>query len=175
MSKASIQNLTRINKSVSINSGLFIIAIDHTPPHIGLIVNNKYYSFSARGTIIGLALDKQIIKINRLKLASVIVDIDIALIEEDVVNTFQKLSYTKLDQSCFLPILEVFRSSLTIPSDCKYLFHFIPYIYSLKKIKNAHYLNADHLLDSTNSLELNNYGQEAINNAIEKSTKHAKV
>jgi hypothetical protein len=175
MNEPKIYNIKSLNDSLPIKTGLFIIAIDQVPPHIGLIVNNKYYSFSARGTIIGLPLENQIKKINRLKLASAIVEVDLSLNEEQVISSFQNLSMIEPGQSCFLPILDIFDSQLSMAVDGKYLFNFIPYIYSIEKVKNVYQLNADHLLDANNAIELNVYGQEAINNAITKSRKYAKV
>lgn len=154
--KATAPHLLSINKQFNeddLLKGLYIAVVHATriPPHIGLIMDGKYYSLSIKGQDINTTVTALIKNTKQRKIPSIFIKIrshntfSTTYLKEHFITNIQQ--FPKVDigvATCLSPIRlffdEVYNVSM---NEINYLFELVPKLYSEDLIENTFALFVD--------------------------------
>src|ERR1035437_1841737 len=156
MEKLTSPNQLLFNKQFNENDllkGLYIVVIHATriPPHIGLIVEEKFHSLSIKGQDINTSLEALIKNSNQRKIPSLFIKIkqhstfSTPYLKEHFITNIQQ--FPKVDiavATCLSPVKLFFEEVYNVPMiNINYLFELIPKLYSEGLIENISSLFID--------------------------------
>jgi RNase H-fold protein (predicted Holliday junction resolvase) len=139
---------------------LWILHADKIPPHIGISVNNTYFSLKAKGKDEAIAIQSILQVIDKKKISTILVQLKVDLKKEDLNKEYANFERAfGLETSCLVPI----KNCLEAPK-------------SIQKLSDLlHFLQEQHLLLSVFGLHLTNeykgiksYSIDEIQQRIEK-------
>lgn len=144
---------------------LVLFHIDKMPPHLGLVVDSKYYSITIKEVELGLKAENIRKLISRKKIPTLIIEI-----EDDLKNVKQYYSkYTSLkDESitCLTPIKNYFADQLNTDSESiKVIFDLLDQLKTNNKIKSQYHLNLYDKIEN-NSFIIRHYSYEELQQYI---------
>jgi len=133
------------------------------PPHLGLIVNGKYYSTSAKGSRVGEKTELILRRVNQTLIPTLFIELDLKQDIKKLVDAFEKYPKLKEKQTCLLPIKDYVNSMGLGVSSARFVFELLPILQQRNLILESFSL---HMSDS--SFELKVYSKEDIANRIVK-------
>lgn len=159
-----IENITPL-LAKNLNRGTFLclFGTDKIPPHLGLVVEGKYYSTSAKGSRVGENAELILRRVKQSTIPTLFIKLDIVENMQKLENAFEK--YPKLieNQTCLLPIKDYINSVGEDVTAANFVFELIPILHNLKLISDSFSLYM-----SGSSFELKVYSKEDIVNRIVK-------
>jgi hypothetical protein len=149
----------------SLNSGTYLclFGTDKIPPHLGLVINGKYYSTSAKGSRVGENVKLILRRLNQSAIPSLFIKLDIAEDVDKLFSAFKKYPKLLENQTCLLPIKDYITSIGEDVLSANFVFELIPILHSRGLI-----LESFSLYMSASYFELTNYSKEDILNRIVK-------
>jgi hypothetical protein len=149
----------------NLNSGTFLclFGTDKTPPHLGMVVDGKYYSTSAKGSRVGENVELILRRVNQSAIPTLFIKLDIAEDILKLVIAFENYPKLKENQTCLLPIKYYINSMGEDVTSANFVFELIPILLNRKLISNFFSL---YMRDS--SFELTVYSKEDVVNRIVK-------
>ena len=161
---------------IDLQTGLYIVIINASkvPPHIGLIIDNKYHSLNIKGRDINKPIDIVLKTLNQKNITSLFIKIK----QQHKINA-EGLSVNFINQlnrftsveaggaTCFSPIKLFFEEEYSVPmEDVTYFYEMIPKLYSMSLIENISSL----LIDSK-EFQLPVYNKEQLYSGIQQTIK----
>tara|TARA_B110000285_G_scaffold119772_1_gene135517 strand:- start:15 stop:533 length:519 start_codon:yes stop_codon:yes gene_type:complete len=149
----------------SLNRGTFLclFGTDKIPPHLGLVVDGKYYSTSAKGSRLGENVELILRRVNQSAIPTLFIKLIIAEDIQKLITAFESYPKLKEDQTCLLPIKDYINSIGEDVTSAKFVFELIPILHNRKLI-----LDSFSLYMKASSFELKVYSKEDIVNRIVK-------
>jgi len=134
-----------------------ILIHPQTIPHLGLIVQGKYYSLTFKEAEIGLDAEQLLSKLKRAQKKVILLEI-----QKELKNTAAVFSqYDSVDTSktsCFVPL-----KTVVLPSSRSEMVHqLIPELYDAQLIGDSYQINLENLLNNSGNFELRSYTKEMI-------------
>ena len=159
-----IENITPL-LAKNLNRGTFLclFGTDKIPPHLGLVVDGKYYSTSAKGSRVGENAELILRRVNQSTIPTLFIKLDIAEDIQKLATAFKNYPKLKENQTCFLPIKDYINSIGEDVTSANFVFELIPILHNRKLISDSFSL---YMNDS--SFELKVYSKEDIVNRIVK-------
>jgi len=159
-----IENITPLLvKNLSKGTFLCLFGTDKIPPHLGLVVDGKYYSTSAKGSRLGENVQLVLRRVKQSKIPTLFIQLDIADDVQKLVATFENYPKLKENQTCLLPIKDYIKSIGEDVTSANFVFELIPILHSRELITNCFSLNM-----KDTSFELKVYSKADIVNRIVK-------
>ena len=159
-----IENITPLlPKNLNRGTFLCLFGTDKIPPHLGLIINGKYYSTSAKGSRIGENAELILRRVNQSAIPTLFIKLDIAEDIQKLITAFENYPKLKEKQTCLLPIKDYIISIGEDVTSANFVFELIPILHTRKLISDSFSL---YMNDS--SFELTIYSKEDIVNRIVK-------
>ena len=158
-----IENITPL-LAKNLNRGTFLclFGTDKIPPHLGLVVEGKYYSTSAKGSRVGENAELILRRVKQSTIPTLFIKLDIVGYAE-VGCTFENYPKLKENQTCLLPYKDYINSVGEDVTAANFVFELIPILHNLKLISDSFSLYM-----SGSSFELKVYSKEDIVNRIVK-------
>lgn len=104
-SKYKIEDIQPFCSSVLNGVHLWILHADKIPPHIGISINDKFYSLKAKGKDEGVAIKGLLAIVERKEITTLCLELDVQLDEMDVQSVFKGFSKTIPNEiTCLDPI-----------------------------------------------------------------------
>jgi hypothetical protein len=149
----------------NLNRGTFLclFGTDKTPPHLGLVVEGKYYSTSAKGSRVGENAELILRRVNQSTIPTLFIKLDIVEDMQKLATAFKSYPKLKENQTCLLPIKDYINSIGEDVTSANFVFELIPILHNRKLISDSFSL---YMNDS--SFELKVYSKEDIVNRIVK-------
>jgi hypothetical protein len=159
-----IENITPL-LAKNLNRGTFLclFGTDKTPPHLGLVVDGKYYSASAKGSRVGENAELILRRVNQSTIPTLFIKLDIVVDMDKLAAAFKSYPKLKENQTCLLPIKDYINSIGEDVTYANFVFELIPILHNRKLISDSFSL---YMNDS--SFELKVYSKEDIVNRIVK-------
>ncbi len=159
-----IKNITPL-LAKNLNRGTFLclFGTDKIPPHLGLVVDGKYYSTSAKGSRVGENAELILRRVNQSTIPTLFIKLDIAEDTHKLAIAFENYPKLKESQTCLLPIIDYINSIGEDVTSANFVFELIPILHNRKLISDSFSL---YMYDS--SFELKVYSEEDILNRIVK-------
>lgn len=153
-----IENITPL-LCTNLNRGTFLclFGTDKTPPHLGLVVDGKYYSTSAKGSRVGENAELILRRVKQSTIPTLFIKLDIVVDTHKLAIAFENYPKLKESQTCLLPIKDYISSIGEDVTSANFVFELIPILYTRKLISNSFSL---YMNDS--SFELMIYSKEDI-------------
>ena len=159
-----IENITPL-LAKNLNRGTFLclFGTDKIPPHLGLVVDGKYYSTSAKGSRVGENAELILRRVNQSTIPTLFIKLDIAEDMQKLATAFESYPKLKENQTCLLPIKDYINSIGEDVTSANFVFELIPILHNRKLIADSFslYMNDP-------SFELKVYSKEDIVNRIVK-------
>ena len=160
----TIENITPLLvNNLSKGTFLCLFGTDKIPPHLGLVVDGKYYSTSAKGSRIGENVKLVLRRVKQSTIPTLFIQLDIVEDVQKLVSAFENYPKLKQNQTCLLPIKDYINSAGEDVASANFVFELIPILHDRKIIKASFSLNMN---DS--SFELKVYSKADIVNRIVK-------
>ena len=159
-----IENITPL-LAKNLNRGTFLclFGTDKIPPHLGLVVDGKYYSTSAKGSRVGENVEPILRRVNQSSIPSLFIKLIITEDIQKLITAFESYPKLKENQTCLLPIKDYINSIGEDVTSANFVFELIPILHNRKLISDSFSL---YMNDS--SFELKVYSKEDIVNRIVK-------
>jgi hypothetical protein len=159
-----IENITPL-LGTNLNRGTFLclFGTDKTPPHLGLVVDGKYYSTSAKGSRVGENAELILRRVKQSTIPTLFIKLDIVVDTHKLAIAFENYPKLKESQTCLLPIKDYINSIGEDVTAANFVFELIPILHNLKLISDSFSL---YMHDS--SFKLKVYSKEDIVNRIVK-------
>jgi hypothetical protein len=159
-----IENITPLlGKNLNRGTFLCLFGTDKTPPHLGLVVEGKYYSTSAKGSRVGENAELILRRVSQSTIPTLFIKLDIAEDIQKLATAFKNYPKLKENQTCLLPIKDYINSIGEDVTSANFVFELIPILHNRKLIADSFSL---YMNDS--SFELKVYSKEDIVNRIVK-------
>ena len=149
----------------NLNRGTFLclFGTDKIPPHLGLIVNGKYYSTSAKGSRLGENVKLILRRVNQSSIPTLFIKLDVSEDIQKLVVAFENYPKLKENQTCLLPLKDYINSIGEDVTSINFVFELIPILHNRNLISDSFSLYM-----SASSFELKVYSKEDIVNRIVK-------
>ena len=159
-----IENITPL-LGANLNRGTFLclFGTDKTPPHLGLVVDGKYYSTSAKGSRVGENAELILRRVKQSTIPTLFIQLDVLVDMNKLARAFENYPKLKESQTCLLPIKDYINSIGEDVTPANFVFELIPILHNLKLISDSFSL---YMQDS--SFKLKVYSKEDIVNRIVK-------
>ena len=159
-----IENITPL-LAKNLNRGTFLclFGADKIPPHLGLVVEGKYYSTSAKGSRVGENVELILRRVNQSAIPTLFIKLAIAEDMQKLATAFKNYPKLKENQTCLLPIKDYINSIGEDVTSANFVFELIPILHNRKLISDSFSL---YMNDS--SFELKVYSKEDIVSRIVK-------
>ena len=156
MEKLTLPNQILFNKQLNENDllkGFYIVVIHATriPPHIGLIIEEKFHSLSIKGQDINTSVEALIKNCKQRKIPTLFIKIrnhstfSVPYLKEHFISNIKQ--FPKVDiavATCLSPVKLFFEEVYNVPMiNINYLFELIPKLYSEGLIENISSLFVD--------------------------------
>ncbi|MEX1190784.1 MAG: hypothetical protein WEA99_02340 [Brumimicrobium sp.] len=104
-----INNLTSSNKIPKHGSFIYVFHADKIPPHIGFVIDTKFYSVKANGVDLALNISKILHLVQHKKIPTLIFELDEIKANEQLIYNIFKSYENKLSEgkTCLNPIDEL--------------------------------------------------------------------
>ena len=160
----TIENITPL-LAKNLNRGTFLclFGTDKIPPHLGLVVEGKYYSTSAKGSRVGENAELILRRVKQSTIPTLFIKLDIPVDTENLASAFENYPRLKESQTCLLPVKDYINSIGEDVTAANFVFELIPILHNLKLISDSFSLYM-----SGSSFELKVYSKEDIVNRIVK-------
>ena len=159
-----IENITPLlPKNLNRGTFLCLFGTDKIPPHLGLVVEGKYYSTSAKGSRVGENAELILRRVKQSTSPTLFIKLDIVEDMHKLEKAFEKYPKLKENQTCLLPIKDYINSIGEDVTSANFVFELIPILHNLKLISDSFSL---YMQDS--SFKLKVYSKEDIVNRIVK-------
>ena len=114
------------NNLALIKSAIVLNGSDFNPQHVGLLLNNKYFSSTANGLKINVPFEHIFNAFKRRKhkviIASTNINIDLPL----ALEIFKQHDFLGVNYSCYKPVKVCFEKSLNTIFDATYVYQLLP-------------------------------------------------
>ena len=159
-----IENITPLlPKNLNRGTFLCLFGTDKTPPHLGLVVEGKYYSTSAKGSRVGENAELILRRVNQSTIPTLFIKLDIVEDIQKLATAFKSYPKLKENQTCLLPVKDYIKSIGEDVTSAKFVFELIPILRNRKLILDSFSLHM-----KASSFELKVYSKEDIVNRIVK-------
>lgn len=149
--------------------GTYIILfhVDKIPPHLGLVVDEKYYSITIKEVELGLNVNKMVDLIKRKKIPTIIIEVDDKA--KNVSKFYSKYNSLKEESiTCLTPIKEYFSVSNSFNStDIKVIFDLLDTLVEKNKVIQTFELNLSHVIHE-GKYAMKKYSFHQLNEQINK-------
>lgn len=160
----TIENITPLSESdLNLGTYLCLFGTDKIPPHLGLIVNGKYYSTSAKGSRVGEKANLILRRVKQSTIPTLFIKLDIVEDNQKLIAAFGNYPKLKEKQTCLLPIKDYISSIGEDVSKANFVYELIPILLESNLIKDSYSL---YMKDA--SFELAIYSKQDIVNRIVK-------
>lgn len=166
MSSITIYNIKPFQKFDSDKTYLLLIKVNQTPPHIAIVQNGGYYSYSTHGVKIHSDINAFLSVLNKKQTPSIVIELNTEISSVSIKDYYINLNSLNENQSCLVPIKKWLVDFNNIFSHTNFIFDMIPILEGLNLISNIYNINAQHLILENNSFVLSKYNQNDINKAI---------
>ena len=159
-----IENITPLlPKHLDRGTFLCLFGTDKTPPHLGLVVDGKYYSTSAKGSRVGENAELILRRVKQSAIPTLFIQLDIVVDKHKLAAAFENYPKLKENQTCLIPIKDYINSVGEDVTAADFVFELIPILHNLKLISDSFSLYM-----SGSSFILKVYSKEDILNRIVK-------
>jgi len=159
-----IENITPLlPKNLNRGTFLCLFGTDKIPPHLGLVVEGKYYSTSAKGSRVGENAELILRRVKQSAIPTLFIQLDIVVDKHKLAAAFENYPKLKENQTCLIPIKDYINSVGEDVTAADFVFELIPILHNLKLISDSFSLYM-----SGSSFELKVYSKEDIVNRIVK-------
>ncbi len=133
-----IENITPLlPKHLDRGTFLCLFGTDKTPPHLGLVVDGKYYSTSAKGSRVGENAELILRRVKQSTIPTLFIKLDIVEDMHKLEKAFEKYPKLKENQTCLLPIKDYINSIGEDVTSANFVFELIPILHNLKLISDS--------------------------------------
>lgn len=153
------ENITDVDTRNEFNSGIFIWVFhaDKIPPHIGISVDDKFFSLKSSGVDIGLNTNKVLSVISKKEIPSFIVEVADQLSVDTFYSEFEKFNNANAEgDTCLTPV----RNLLRVPQAQK-LSELLQELHLGQRIGDVFRLNSDRSM-----IGIRSYSPEDIKNRL---------
>lgn len=148
------------------SSYLCLINVESVPPHISLICQGGYFSYSVFGLKMGTNAQARVDAFSKRGLPCVFINIGDLILFEEALEKYAQLNPLQPNSSCLLPIVELLKNKGLIPkNDPLFIFNVIEWLQVNNKITKIESIGCQHLI-SNNQIQLSTYGQQEIDKQI---------
>lgn len=177
MDKLTLKNIHSFESSFLKEKKNYLVLqnVQNIPPHIGLVIQNKYYSTAVAGVKTNLSFETVIKNIQQKNIPTLILELEnITISEEKLTNIFENYGPLNApEKSCLFPIIEALSIIFKQELKSEFVFELIPVLDSWKKLKNIYSL---HLSTSfPHDFRLKEYSRNEINYCIDQLNLKEKV
>lgn len=144
---------------------LVIQNVNNIPPHIGLILKNKYYSTAVSGVKTGIGIESVLKNIQQKNIPSLFIQLNDFVVMEQLAESifFNYGPLNDANKSCLFPIISVLNNALNLDLKGEFIFELLPELEKLNLIERCYSLN----MQLENKLfEFKNYSRADINFCI---------
>ncbi len=166
MSSIVIENINSFHEFENNKTYLLLIKVNQIPPHIAVIQNGGYYSYSTHGVKIHSDVSAFLSLINKKQTPTLIFELNSEISNKKISGYYQNLNNLIENQSCLIPVKKWLIDFNSIFLQSEFIFNIIPLLQKLNLISNTYCIHAKHLISENNSFILSKYNQEDINKAI---------
>lgn len=177
MDKLTLNNIHAFDNSLLQEKKNYLVLqnIQRIPPHIGLVIQNKYYSTAVAGVKTNLPFETVLKNIYQKNIPTLILELDeIAISEEKLTEIFENYGPLNApEKSCLFPIMDVLSIAFQKDFTAEFVFELIPVLNEMKKLKRIYSL---HLSSSyPHDFRLKEYSRNEINYCIDQLNAKEKV
>ena len=159
------------NKLALIKSAIVLNGSDFNPPHVGLLLNNMYFSSTANGLKINVPFEHIFNAFKRRKhkviIASTNINIDLPL----ALEIFKQHDFLGVNYSCYKPVKVYFEKSLNTLFDATYVYQLLPILVNQHILLDFHH-HGFNVEGHKKSIVLPRYSEKEILNCIDKERSH---
>lgn len=145
---------------------LIMFHVDKVPPHLGMVVREKYYSITIKETEIGVNCQTITNLIKRKRIPTLILEIEDSI--KNIESFYTKyLSLNEEVVSCLMPIKEYFASQYNFDKNAiEVVFDLLEKLEIEQKLGNIFQLNLNRMINENGEFVMLKYNFEDIENHI---------
>ncbi len=177
MDNFQLDNIQNFHPSSSEEKKHYLVLqnVNRIPPHIGLVVNNHYYSTAVSGIKTKMNLETVLKNIQQKNIECLFIELEnITVEDESVIGVFENYGLLdKPEKSCLFPVISVLKKAFQYDFRSEFVFDLIPELQQQNLIKSYHSLHLSTVFP--HSFRLNRYSRTEINFCIDQLNQKIKV
>ena len=138
---------------------------DFNPPHVGLLLGNKYYSCTVNGLKLGVSFTQFCQILSRKKQKVVIFNTSLNLDKKLVESVFIEYQNLGVDYSCYKPLKRCFELVKNKPINAEFVYELIELLTVENNITATYHFGFD-LISNNKPVEIPRYNKQDVENCI---------
>lgn len=138
---------------------------DFNPPHVGLLLGNKYYSCTVNGLKLGVSFTQFCQILSRKKQKVVIFNTSLNLDKKLVESVFVEYQNLGVDYSCYKPLKMCFELVKNKPINAEFVYELIELLTVENNITATYHFGFD-LISNNKPVEIPRYNKQDVVNCI---------